>query len=743
MIGGDGAPDISLVFNLHNETTYLRRTVNALEEAVRYGQSFGLTFELIVVLDRAAASTKQWIAACDFSAFDSLVVTECEHGSLGLARNEGIKLARGAYIGTVDADDLMSFNMFHEFYLMARSHGAKAIVIQQYVVAFGYESFMVEYLGTDRVSKLGFFSYHPSVSRIFAHRSLFERLSYSDAKLTSGYAYEDWHFACDAMALDYELVVARGTIMFYRQRPNSLLRNADQMSVRQIPPTMLFEPQTFLAVCAKDFERYRKGEFDLKDPGDTRKGFDENPTCWELTRAVGAIDPAVTIHRPTEIAVYTNLTRSIDAGAAYFRIAKLIAGRRFTDVVLLPFISTGGGDKYILDVLEGLSMLDPERSFLILTGEAFAEHAWTDRLPATSVFLDLHKICHGCTELELQLVTLRLLENAAGGATIHIKSSVYAVRFIEKFNAVLKSYRLAFYRFSDPHYANRNIIFCAGYVFNFLSEYGALFWRVITDNESIAQHDKDRFDALADRWRTLRAQCLTRARADLAAPNRRPRKRLLWASRLDPEKRPELLLKIADALASKMPEVSIEVYGSSVMEPFDVARFACLANVSYKGAFTSFDQIDAGRYDAFVYTTAFDGLPNVVLEAMASGLPVIASDIGGLGEVVRSGETGWLLNDQPDEASLVADYIAAIESAYAPSTDLVGLQTAASAFVRARHSREQFLDTLRDIFEVAAQTEDPAVPDDRAHADDLKDLSDNDTNKAAARQAGAPAMTQA
>jgi glycosyltransferase involved in cell wall biosynthesis len=47
--------------------------------------------------------------------------------------------------------------------------------------------------------------------------------------------------------------------------------------------------------------------------------------------------------------------------------------------------------------------------------------------------------------------------------------------------------------------------------------------------------------------------------------------------------------------------------------------------------------------DAFWLTSGWEGLPNVVIEAMASGLPVVATDVGGTGELLRSGREGFLV----------------------------------------------------------------------------------------------------
>ena len=53
-----------------------------------------------------------------------------------------------------------------------------------------------------------------------------------------------------------------------------------------------------------------------------------------------------------------------------------------------------------------------------------------------------------------------------------------------------------------------------------------------------------------------------------------------------------------------------------------------------------------------------EGLPLCVLEAMASGLPVICSDAGGLGDLVRDGENGLVL--AAGDVETMAHHIAAL-----------------------------------------------------------------------------------
>ena len=63
------------------------------------------------------------------------------------------------------------------------------------------------------------------------------------------------------------------------------------------------------------------------------------------------------------------------------------------------------------------------------------------------------------------------------------------------------------------------------------------------------------------------------------------------------------------------------------------------------------------RARALVVPSIYEGMPLVVLEAMEAGVPVIASAVSGIPEVVEDGETGWLV--PPEEPAALADALAA------------------------------------------------------------------------------------
>jgi N-acetyl-alpha-D-glucosaminyl L-malate synthase BshA len=98
-------------------------------------------------------------------------------------------------------------------------------------------------------------------------------------------------------------------------------------------------------------------------------------------------------------------------------------------------------------------------------------------------------------------------------------------------------------------------------------------------------------------------------------------------------------------------------------ERADVERLAASLGVSDKVAFLG-EQLQMGRFlaqaDLFLLPSEQESFGLAALEALASGVPVVATRVGGLPEVVRHGETGWLVpvGDPPALAEAVLKLLA-------------------------------------------------------------------------------------
>ncbi|GBQ26513.1 hypothetical protein AA0472_2137 [Acetobacter estunensis NRIC 0472] len=137
-------------------------------------------------------------------------------------------------------------------------------------------------------------------------------------------------------------------------------------------------------------------------------------------------------------------------------------------------------------------------------------------------------------------------------------------------------------------------------------------------------------------------------------------RRLVWASRLDRQKRPDILRRIALELSSSKDAPDILVYGSSVLDSFDVGFFVECPNVTYMGAFAGLDSIPFTDQDAFLYTSLFDGMPNIILEAIEKKVPIISVNVGGVSELLTE-DTAFLVRETADDRDLVLRYVEQIE----------------------------------------------------------------------------------
>ncbi|MDB5302044.1 MAG: hypothetical protein JWO87_3707 [Phycisphaerales bacterium] len=115
-----------------------------------------------------------------------------------------------------------------------------------------------------------------------------------------------------------------------------------------------------------------------------------------------------------------------------------------------------------------------------------------------------------------------------------------------------------------------------------------------------------------------------------------------FLGRLDPIKRVPDLLEAAAILG---PRVHLHVFGDGPERPHvdrTIVRLGIAGRVTLHGAVARPQDV-LGRIDLLVLPSEAEGFGLVLIEAMAAGVPVVATDVAGIRDVVRNGETGLLV----------------------------------------------------------------------------------------------------
>jgi glycosyltransferase involved in cell wall biosynthesis len=112
-------------------------------------------------------------------------------------------------------------------------------------------------------------------------------------------------------------------------------------------------------------------------------------------------------------------------------------------------------------------------------------------------------------------------------------------------------------------------------------------------------------------------------------------KKILWASRICNQK----LMGVLYGVCKKRQDITFVIYGNrdgdKIANTF-FNKLLKLKNVEYRDSFSSISDIDVEEFDLFLYTSLFDGIPNIILEMISLNIPIIASNIGGISEVFKN-----------------------------------------------------------------------------------------------------------
>ncbi len=184
--------------------------------------------------------------------------------------------------------------------------------------------------------------------------------------------------------------------------------------------------------------------------------------------------------------------------------------------------------------------------------------------------------------------------------------------------------------------------------------------------------------------------------------------------RMVPIKNHALLLDAFARLVGRMPRLHLVIVGDGQLRDRAEARAArpdLAGRVHFLGWRRDLERIYAGL-DLFVLSSKNEGTPVAVIEALAAGLPVVATAVGGVVDLLDQGRLGHLV--PPGDPEALADSLAeAVGAALGntrswPESDVSGRSTTArtmvmdaesrSRWVRERYSAQRFVSNLVSLY---------------------------------------------
>jgi glycosyltransferase involved in cell wall biosynthesis len=385
-----------------------------------------------------------------------------------------------------------------------------------------------------------------------------------------------------------------------------------------------------------------------------------------------------------------------------------------THVITVPFISTGGAETVAMNFAHAAAEIDQAcRVLLVVTDRELADE-FDDSHPRISLLvlgqhLSTPTYAHKKQLLFDLLMTIRpaVLHNINSevawqliieqGTRLRAITKLFANIFAFQFapNGKKTGYAMYFLRPGLPHLTrllsdNQRFLDDACHEYR-LGDDGAKLLTVYSPSK-----------AATGRWHE-------RALARIVAYRRNEvtRPKFLWAGRLDAEKRVDLLVSIAQLC----PEAEFYVFGQAVVD--GRSSLPALSNVKLMGRFGRPEDMVANRcYTAFLFTSRWEGMPNILLEIGAFGVPIVAPAVGGVPELIHD-KTGYLV---PANAT-ASDYVDAMQAIQKRPDVAAGRAKKLVELIASRHTWEHFVEQVRVLHDYAnRRRQRHGAQADRLHA---------------------------
>ncbi|HEX6416344.1 MAG TPA: glycosyltransferase [Candidatus Saccharimonadales bacterium] len=666
--------DLSVIITTHAEGILIHHTIASVRRALNELHD-KYSYEIILHADNPTPQTNAYIKEHASTSLKDVQIFTNTFGDLGSSRNFAISKAHGRYIATIDADDLMSSNWLSNALGLLEKSKEPTIAHSEVTVEFeGADSLVIKHGEIDRATDTLLSVYaNRWNSVIVAPRKLLLEEPYTPN--TPGYGYEDWHLNCRLIQRGIHNILVPQTAIFVRRKKSSSewLRQIQSMAVLRKNPLLAFENirslkssklinkaektmpsltqrRTIKSLAKRIIKsnaathriaRYAKIAAKRRQVSVSQTS--HFPEWLEAeARAIHDIEKQIfpSRHLMHSIGVYDTITEEHKvAGSLYQQLIGQLNHNRYDYLIFVPWLIKGGADRYTIEYANTIARANKKKRVLVVSTLP-VESIWKDHLDASVDFLDFGTITANTSpEIRYRLME-HIIENGEI-SHIHIINSEFGYDFV---------------RLHAPYITatDRKVIVTSfsqsidkeGRVFGYSHTHVPFVYDIATlitsDNQAVINMWENEYG--------FDPKKMVVHRQAIELPSSTPLKsksgtsttslRLLWAARVSFEKQPALVGEIARLLGEK---VQIDMFGS--IEPeFNSLLRDLPSNVTFRGSFDGFTSLPLKDYDALLYTSLFDGMPNTILEAAQEGIPVIASGVGGIPEFL-SDNAGIIVED--------------------------------------------------------------------------------------------------
>jgi glycosyltransferase involved in cell wall biosynthesis len=205
-------PLISVIIPVFNVETYLPKCLDSI-----LSQTYE-NLEIVIVND---GSTDNSPKICkEYANKNSRIkVVHKENGGLSSARNAGLDVATGEYIGFVDSDDFIERNMYREMLNAMLEHSANLVICNYFSdreIKYPCEKSMLA--NADLVFRL----YLKDKIQAFAWNKLYPRETFSEIRYANGILFEDMDIFLPILEKSKRIVLLNDKLYHYVQRKDSI-----------------------------------------------------------------------------------------------------------------------------------------------------------------------------------------------------------------------------------------------------------------------------------------------------------------------------------------------------------------------------------------------------------------------------------------------------------------------------------------------------------------------------------------